>query len=70
MLEPHLVVEPSFAWTRQDSGSQIISSEPHLTFTSLRTSDSDYYTCTVTVNITDETPVSGNETLNLIVTSK
>ena len=70
MLEPHPVVEPSFTWTRLDSGSQSISSEPQLTFTSLRTSDSGYYTCTVTVNITDEAPVSGNETLNLIVTSK
>ena len=66
ILEPHLVVEPSFAWTRQNSTSQIIGSNPHLNFTPLRTSD----TCTVTVNITDETIVSGEDSVDLVVISK
>ena len=70
MLEPHLVVEPSFTWTRQDSTSQIIGSNPHLDFTSLRTSDSSHYSCTVIANITDETSISGKDSLYLIVTSK
>ena len=54
MLEPHfiLVVEPSFAWTKEDNTSHSIGSEPHLNFTSLRTSDSSLYTCTVTLDIT------------------
>ena len=70
MLEPHLVVEPSFAWIKDDNTSHNIGSEPHLNFTSLRTSDSGNYTCTVTINTTDETSVSGVDTLHLIVTSK
>ena len=70
ILEPHLVVEPSFAWTRQNSTSQIIGSNPHLNFTPLRTSDSGNYTCTVTVNNTDETIVSGEDSVDLVVTSK
>ena len=70
ICEPNLEVEPSFTWTRQDSSPQSIGSEPHLNFTPLRTSDSGNYTCTLTVNITDEISVSGEDTLNLIVTSK
>ena len=68
MLEPHLAVEPSFAWTRQDSISQIIGSNSYH-FTPLRTSDSGHYTCTVTVNIADETFASGEDSLDLVVTS-
>ena len=70
MLEPHLVVEPSFTWTRQNSTSEIIGPNPYLNFTSLRTSDSGHYTCTVTVNITDKTFVRGEDSLDLVVTSK
>ena len=70
MFESHLEVRPSFTWTRQDSTSQIIGSEPRLNFTPLRTSDSGNYTCTVTINITDRISVSGKDTLYLIVTSK
>ena len=70
MLEPHLVVESSFIWTKQDSTSQITGSNPHLNFTLLKTSDSGHYTCTVSVNITDETFVSGEDSLDIVVTSK
>ena len=70
MLEPHLVAEPSFAWTKEDNTSYSIGSKPHLNFTSLRTSDSGNYTSTVTINTTDETSVSGEDTLCFIVTSK
>ena len=70
MLEPHLVVEPSFAWTKEDNTFQSKGFKPHLNFTSLRTSDSGHYTCTVTVNVTDEISVSGKDTLILMVTSK
>ena len=70
IFEPHLEVEPSFTWTRQDSTSQSIGSEPHLNFTSLRTSDSSNYTCTVTIDITDGISISGKDTLNLIVAGK
>ena len=70
MLDPHLVVEPSFAWTKEDKTSHSIGSKPHLNFTSLRTSDSGNYSCTVTVNITDEMSISGEDSLYLIVTTK
>ena len=70
MLEPHLVVEPSFAWTKEDNTSHSIGSKPHFNFTSLRTSDSGNYTCTVTINTTNETSVIGEDTLCLMVTSK
>ena len=70
MSESHLIVEPSYTWTRQNSTFQIIGSNPHLNFTPLRTSDSGHYTCTVTVNISDETFVSGEDSLDLVVTSK
>ena len=70
VLEPHVVVEPSFAWTKEDNTSHSIGSKPHLNFTSLRTSDSGNYTCTVTINTTNETSVSGEDTLCLMVTSK
>ena len=70
MLEPHLIVEPSFAWTRQDKTSHSIGSKPHLNFTSLRTSDSGHYTCTVTVNITDKISISGEDSIYIMVTSK
>ena len=69
-LVPHLVVEPSFGWTKEDNTSNSLGSKPHLNFTSLRTSDSGNYTCTVTINTTDETSVSGEDTMHLIVTSK
>ena len=70
MFEPHLVVEPSFAWTRQDNTSHSIGSKPHLNFISLKTSDSGNYTCRVTIDITDGISVTGVDTLHLIVTSK
>ena len=70
MLVPHLVVEPSFVWTKEDNTSHSIGSKPHLHFTSLKTSDSGNYSCTVMINTTDETSVSGEDTLYLIVTSK
>ena len=70
ILVPYLVVEPSFAWTKEDNTSHSIGSKPHLNFTSLRTSDSGNYTCIVTINTTNETSVSGEDTLSLMVTSK
>ena len=70
MLEPHLVVEPTFAWTKEDNTSYILGSKPHLNFTSLRTSDSGLYTCNVTVDITDKISISGEVSLYLMVTSK
>ena len=70
MLEPYLVVESSFAWTKEDNTSHSIGSEPHDNFTSLRTSDSGLYTCTVTVNITDEISITREDSLYFVVTSK
>ena len=70
MLEPHLVVEPSFTWTKEDNTSHSIGSKSHLNFTSLRTSHSGNYTCIVTINTTNETSVSVEDTLSLLVTSK
>ena len=70
MLVPHLVVEPSFTWTKEDNTSHSIGSKPQLNLTSLKTSDSGNYTCTVIINTTDETSVSGVDTLHLMVTSK
>ena len=70
MLVPHLVVEPSFVWTKEDNTSHSISSNQHLNFTSLRTSDSGNYTCIVTINTTNETSISGGDKLYFMVTSK
>ena len=70
MLEPNLIVKPSFAWTKEDNTSHSIVSKPHLNFTSLRTSDSGNYTCIVTINSTNETSVSGGDKLCFKVTSK
>ena len=63
---PGLVVEPSFQWTRQN-GSVVDASSPMLNFTLLSTSDGNRYTCSVTINIPESTPVSGQAFTDLIV---
>ena len=67
VLVPYLVVEPSIVWTKQDNVSRRMSldSNVQLDFIPLRTSDGGHYTCTVTIDISDETSVSANDSLNL-----
>ena len=68
----HLVVDPSVEWTRQDdslvnaaSGSSLL-----LNFDPVRTSDGNHYMCTATVNIPDVVTVSGEDSVNVVVSSK
>ena len=70
---PHQAVGLTIAWTRlEDSTSQRISlgSNPQLHLRPLRTSDSGQYTCTVTIVINDETSVSGEASIDLVVDSE
>ena len=65
-LPPHLLVEASIVWTKQESIHQVDSSQ-QLNFNPLRTSDSGQYTCTMTI---DRVNFTGETTADLIVTSK
>ena len=67
-VPPYLLVEASIVWTKQESISQVGSSQ-QLNFYPLRTSHSGQYTCTMTID-TDEVSFSGENTTNLMVTSK
>ena len=67
-LPPHLLVEASILWTKQESIHQVGSSQ-QLHFNPLRTSDSGQYTCTMTID-TDNVTFNGKNTTNLMVTSK
>ena len=70
---PHLVVEPSIQWFRQNGGVVSTSSGTSLplSFNPLMTSDGDRYTCRASVDNTDVSmPPSGEESRNLRVRSK
>ena len=70
---PHLVVEPSIQWSRQNGGVVNTSSGTSLLlkFHHLVTSDGDLYNCRTSVNITSiSVSVSGEESRDLIVRSK
>ena len=75
MVVPHLVVEPTIQWTRQnEAGLNITSSSGtslQLNFDYLQLSDGDIYTCTANINITDiETSVTNDTSRDVIVMSK
>ena len=70
---PHLVVEPSIQWSRQNGGVVSTSSGTSLplSFNPLMTSDGDHYTCRASVDITSiSVSVSGEESRDLRVKSK
>ena len=67
-LPPYLLVETSIVWTKQESIRQV-GSRQQLQFNPLKTSDSGQYTCTMTID-TDEVSISGENTTELMVTSK
>ena len=70
---PHLVVEPSIQWSRQNGGVVSTSSRTslELNFNPLMTSDGDRYICLASVDITSNSvSVSGEESRNLRVRSK
>ena len=70
---PHLVVEPSIQWSRQNGGVVSTSSGTSLKldFNPLMASDGDLYTCQASVDITSiSVSVSGEESSDLRVTSK
>ena len=69
---PHLVVEPTIEWTRQDgtvlnasSGSSL-----QLNFNPLMTSDSSHYICRASVNITGVVSVSGQDSRDVLLAGK
>ena len=69
---PHLVVEPSIEWTRQD-GTVLNASSGYsllLLFNPLQTSDSNYYTCLASVEVTDVISVSGENSKHILLTSE
>ena len=59
-------------WTRQDSSlvNAASGSSLLLNFDPVRTSDGNHYTCIATVNISDVVTVSGEDSVNVIVSSK
>ena len=70
---PHLVVDPSIQWSRQNGGVVTTSSGTSLplSFNPLMTSDGDLYTCQASVDITSiSVSVSGEKSRDLIVRSK
>ena len=73
MVVPHLVVEPTIQWTRQNEVITISSSGTslQLNFDPLQLSDGDIYTCTANIDITDiETSVTNEASRNVTVMSK
>ena len=67
-LPPHLLVEASILWTKLESIRQFDSGQ-QLNFNPLRTSDNGQYTCKMTID-TDEVSFNGENTTDLMVTSK
>ena len=70
---PHLVVEPSIQWSRQNGGvvGTISGTSLPLSFNPLMTSHGDHYTCRASVDITSiSVSVSREGSSDLIVTSK
>ena len=66
---PHLVVEPSIEWTRQD-GTVLNASSGYslqLNFNPLQMSDSDHYTCCVTVAIISIVSLSEKRSRELLL---
>ena len=75
MVVPHLVIEPTIQWTRQNEAELITTSSSgtslQLNFDSLQLSDGDIYTCTANIDITDiETSISNDTSRDVIVMSK
>ena len=69
---PHLVVEPSIVWIRQD-GTQVNASSGYtlqLNFNPLMAMDFINYTCRASVDITGTLSVSGEHSIDLVVTSE
>ena len=69
---PHLVVEPSIEWTRQD-GTVVNTSSGYslqLNFNPLQTSDSNHYTCRASITITGDISVSGENSSDVVLTSE
>ena len=69
---PHLVVEPTIEWTRQDgtvvnasSGSSL-----QLNFNPLMTSDSSHYTCRASINISGVVSVNAQDSRDILLASK
>ena len=72
-IVPHLVVEPSIQWSRQNGGvvSTFSGASLELEFNPLMTSDGDRYICRASVDITSiSVSVSGEESRNLSGMSK
>ena len=70
---PHLVVEPSIAWTRQDAVqvNTFLGSHLQLHFNPLRTSDGGHYTCIANVYIPNVAlRVTEADSRNLFIASK
>ena len=69
---PHLVVEPTIEWTRQDGTVLTASSGSslQLNFNPLMTSDSSHYTCQARVNITGVVSVSGQDSRDVLLAGK
>ena len=61
-------MEASIVWTKLESIRQFDSGQ-QLNFNPLRTSDNGQYTCTMTID-TDEVSFNGENTTDLMVTSK
>ena len=73
MVVPHLVVEPTIQWTRQNELITTSSSGTslQLNFDPLQLSDGDIYTCTANIDITDiAISVSNEASRDLTVMSK
>ena len=74
---PHLVVEPSIVWTRQNDGPPEVNtgsgSSLQLNFNPLKASDGDTYTCIAIVDIPDVPDgisVGGVKSTDIVVTCK
>ena len=68
-LPQHVMVEPSIVWTKEDSNFKL-STNQQLNFSSLMTSDSGQYTCTVTIEITGGASTDRKVSTDLVVYSK
>ena len=69
---PHLVVEPSIEWTRQDGTvlNASTGSTLQLDFNPLHSSNSGHYTCRATIDIAGIASVSGENSRNLLLASE
>ena len=71
-MVPHLVVEPTIEWTRQD-GTVVNASSGiflQLNFNPVMISDSSHYTCRASVNIDGIVFVSGEDSRNVLLDSE